>query len=203
MSTMRSRAALASLLAPPLVLAGCATATEVFSPATPAGSSRAAAAAVTHSGDTSRDGRTWPVLRVVDGDTVHVRYRGRDITIRIIGIDTAETVSPTVPDECGGPAASRMAHRILDGQRVRVIFDPSQGRHDKYGRTLAYLEVPGVGDYGQAMIRKGLAAEYTYDTPYARRATYQRAQDAARAAQRGTWGHCGGFDTPLHSSTGH
>lgn len=148
-----------------------------------------------------QQGQLSPVLRVVDGDTVHVAYHGRDVSVRVIGIDTPETVSPSVPDECGGKAASAVAHRLLDGRNVRLVFDPSQGRLDKYGRILAYLERPGLGDYGKTMIRKGLAAEYTYDTAYRRQASYQAAEAVARAVGRQTWGRCGGFDTPLPKPT--
>jgi micrococcal nuclease len=140
--------------------------------------------------------RRYPVLDVIDGDTVKVGYRG-GTTIRIIGIDTPETVSPSTPDECFGAAASAAANRMLRGRRVALEFDPSQGRRDKYGRTLAYLRIPGTGDFGLAMIRRGFAAEYTYDTAYRHQARYRAAEARARAAGRGLWGKCGGPDVPL------
>ncbi len=139
------------------------------------------------------------VLAVIDGDTVDVDYHG--ITrIRIIGIDTPETVSPSVPDECGGPAASRVAHELLDGKRVTLTFDPSQGRRDRYGRLLAYVGVPGTGDFGLTMIKRGRAAEYTYDTAYRNQSRYQAAEGNARALDKNMWGDCGGPDKPLHKS---
>lgn len=140
--------------------------------------------------------RLYPVLRVVDGDTVEVGYKG-GVSVRIIGIDTPETVHPSVPDECWGPTASDAASRLLTGKRVQLVFDPSQGRTDAYDRTLAYVQVPGIGDFGLAMIRRGHAAEYTYDTAYAHQGRYQAAESRARAAGRGLWGKCGGTDVPL------
>ena len=136
------------------------------------------------------------MIRVVDGDTVHVAYRG-DSSVRLIGIDTPETVDPRKPVECGGPAASSEAHKLLDGKVVRLVFDSTQGRLDKYGRTLAYIEVPGVGDYGQYMVQHGYAFEYTYDLPYRRRGQYLAAQSYAKAHDLGVWGHCGGVLRPL------
>ena len=144
--------------------------------------------------------RTSPryrVLDVVDGDTVKVAYRGSEISVRIIGIDTPETVHPSEPVECGGPQATAAATRLLTGKRVRLVFDPSQGRTDAYGRTLAYLDVPALGDFGLAMINRGKAAEYTYDTSYAHQARYLAAQSTAQAHKRGIWSKCGGVDTPL------
>jgi len=41
--------------------------------------------------------RRYTVLRVIDGDTVEVAYQG-GMSVRIIGIDTPETVSPSVPE---------------------------------------------------------------------------------------------------------
>jgi micrococcal nuclease len=157
---------------------------------------RSAAAARARAGGT---GRMHRVLRVVDGDTVEVAYRGSAVSVRVIGIDTPETVHPSEPVECGGPQASAMATRLLTGKQVRLVFDPSQGRTDYYGRTLAYLEAPGVGDFGLAMIRAGRAAEYTYDTAYARQSSYLAAQRHAQAHHRGVWDRCGGVDTPLRS----
>jgi endonuclease YncB( thermonuclease family) len=144
--------------------------------------------------------RRFLVLDVIDGDTVEVAYRG-GVSVRVIGIDTPETVDPNEPVECGGPEASATAERLLNGKRVRLVFDPSQGRTDSYGRTLAYLGVPNVGDFGLAMIKRGRAAEYTYDTAYQRQARYLAAETLARQADRGLWGRCGGVDVPLHRPT--
>ena len=144
-----------------------------------------------------RLGARHRVLDVVDGDTVKVAYRGAEVSVRVIGIDTPETVHPSEPVECGGPQASAAAVRLLTGKRVRLVFDPSQGRTDAYGRTLAYLQSPGIGDFGLAMIRQGRAAEYTYESAYARQARYQTAQSTAQGTGRGIWNRCGGVDTAL------
>lgn len=145
-------------------------------------------------------GKTYRVTEVVDGDTVHLAKPG-ETSVRIIGIDTPETVDPSTPIECGGPAASATAERLLAGELVRLVYDPSQGRHDSYGRVLGYLEVPGVGDFGRRMITRGLASEYTYDTAYQRRPQYLAAQRHAQGAGRGVWDRCGGVDTPLEPPT--
>lgn len=145
-------------------------------------------------------GKTYLVTEVVDGDTVHLDKPG-ETSVRIIGIETPETVHPSEPVECGGPAASKAAERLLAGKRVRLVYDPSQGRTDYYGRVLGYLDVPGLGDYGLRMINRGFAAEYTYDTAYRRQAQYRAAEQRAQNANRGVWGRCGGVDTPLEQPT--
>ncbi len=111
--------------------------------------------------------RYYAVTEVVDGDTVKVARHG-ETSIRIIGIDTPETVHPTEPVECGGPRASQLATHLLTGKQVRLVFDPSQGRIDAYGRTLAYLQVRGGPyDFGLAMIQRGrrLSTPMTPPTP--------------------------------------
>jgi micrococcal nuclease len=130
------------------------------------------------------------VTRVVDGDTVHVRPAGggRDIDVRVLGIDTPETVDPRKPVECGGPAASAWAEQLLTGTALHLRRDRTQSGTDKYGRTLAYLTLPDGKDYSILAARKGFAKAYTYDEPVAEAPEIRSAQATARAAGRGLWG---------------
>jgi micrococcal nuclease len=131
------------------------------------------------------------VVRVVDGDTIKV---SNGDTLRLIGMDTPETVDPRKPVQCFGVAASRRAHALLDGQSVSLEYDPSQGRLDKYGRTLAYVWMADGQLFNELMIREGYAHEYTYNTPYKYQARFRAAEAAARQAARGLWSSstCGG-----------
>jgi micrococcal nuclease len=128
------------------------------------------------------------VTRVVDGDTAHVRFHGRDVTIRFIGVDTPETVAPGQPVECYGPEASRFATGALTGKRVRLEFDVE--RTDPYGRTLAYLWMPDGSMFNETLVRDGFATVATYppDTRYVHR--FEEAQRNAMASSRGLWGTC-------------
>jgi micrococcal nuclease len=128
------------------------------------------------------------VTRVVDGDTAHVLFHGKDVTIRFIGVDTPETVAPGQPIECYGPESSRFTTQQLTGQRVRLEFDVD--RIDPYGRTLAYLWMPDGSMFNQTLVQRGFATVATYppDTRYVAR--FATAQRAAKAADRGLWGAC-------------
>lgn len=117
------------------------------------------------------------VTRVVDGDTLHVDVRGRDVTVRLIGIDTPE-VSPA---ECGADQATRLLEELADGRRVRLVGDPSQDERDRYGRRLAYVLADGV-DVGEVLVRRGWARVYVFDRPFARLSRYRKA--ARRAPER-------------------
>lgn len=138
------------------------------------------------------------VQRVVDGDTLKVRLRdGRRRTVRVIGINTPETKRPDHPIECGGPQASAaMAHLVLSGtgkraqgRDVELVGDPTQDPQDRFGRTLAYVDLEGR-DVGEALVAAGWARAVAYDGHYQRQARYERAQASARRARRGVWGLC-------------
>ncbi|WHP16579.1 thermonuclease family protein [Cellulomonas sp. ES6] len=126
------------------------------------------------------------VVRVVDGDTIVVEQGGDDVRVRLLGIDTPETVKPDSPVECFGPEASARATELLDGQTVRLEYDPSQDAVDAYGRTLAYV---WLGDVmvNQTLVAEGYAREYTYSTPGVHQAALATAQDDAKAHERGLW----------------
>ena len=139
--------------------------------------------------------RGVPVTRVVDGDTLHVDLDGRDTTVRLVGINTPETVKPDSPVECYGPEASDYAKQALTGQTVTLEYDPSQGRTDRYGRTLAYvwIEVPGGGLdlFNLDAVEAGVAEERQYGpTPFAWKELFRSAEHAAQAARAGMWGAC-------------
>lgn len=132
------------------------------------------------------------VERVVDGDTVKVVLGATNETIRIIGIDTPETVHPSKPVECFGLEASSRLKELLDGRPIRLQSNPAEDR-DRYGRLLRYLELDGE-DIGARMIRDGYAYSYK-QYPHARLAEYNRLEQEARNAKRGLWAACATVDT--------
>jgi micrococcal nuclease len=127
------------------------------------------------------------VERVVDGDTIEARIDSEVEDVRLIGIDTPETVKPGSPVECFGPRASRFAHRLLEGRPVRLVFDAE--RRDAYGRLLAYAYL-GPTFVNALIVRRGLARTLTIP-PNDRYAPLLRTLEleAARAG-RGLWGAC-------------
>jgi len=127
------------------------------------------------------------VIEVVDGDTLTVRRAGVAVTVRLLGIDTPETVHPTRPVECFGPEAAARAAELLGGQRVWLEPDPAQQTVDGYGRELAYVWLPGGQLVNLQLIEEGYAREYTYDRRYRNQGTFRAAQAAAENAGRGLW----------------
>lgn len=132
----------------------------------------------------------------MDGDTVRVLVDGQreDISVRLIGIDTPETVAPGRPVECFGPEASAFAEQVLDGARVLLEFDPTQGETDRYDRTLAYVWVVSpsgeVRLFNLAAVAGGYAREAQYADPYAWQPEFIAAQTIAQQQGAGQWSAC-------------
>lgn len=132
-------------------------------------------------------GRPAFVTRVIDGDTIEVRFRGGIVDVRLIGIDTPETVHPTEPVECFGPAASQFTEREVEGEQVRLEFDVK--RFDRYGRTLAYVWIDGVL-FNERLVARGFAQVSTYPPNVKYVDRFLEAQREARRHDRGLWGGC-------------
>jgi len=127
------------------------------------------------------------VSRVIDGDTIEVQLRGRTEDIRLIGIDTPETVHPTVGVECFGPQASDFTKDRLEGKRVRLEYDVE--RRDRYGRLLAYVWIDGVM-FNKTLVAQGFASVSTYPPNVRYVDRFLAAQRAARSSNKGYWAGC-------------
>ena len=130
---------------------------------------------------------TAVVTRVVDGDTIEARIDGEVEDVRLIGVDTPETVKPGEPVQCFGPRASRFSKQQLTGQRVRLVFGVE--RRDVYGRLLAYLYLGGRF-YNPVLIRRGLARTLTIPPNDRFAPRLEQLELAAGRAGRGLWGAC-------------
>ena len=130
---------------------------------------------------------TAPVIRVVDGDTIEVRLDGRAEDVRLIGVDTPETVKPDTPVQCFGPRASHFTKRSLTGKRVRLVFGVE--RRDIYGRLLAYVYLDGRF-FNPTLVRRGLARSLTIPPNDRFAPLFRRLELAAARAGRGLWSTC-------------
>ena len=129
----------------------------------------------------------FSVVSVVDGDTIKIDLNGTTITLRLIGIDTPETVDPRKTVQCFGAEASNKAKELLSGRKVRIEKDSTQGELDKYERLLAYVYRQDGLFYNEYMVKQGYAHEYTYDTPYKYQAQFKADEKYARENQLGLW----------------
>lgn len=127
------------------------------------------------------------VTRVVDGDTFEALLRGDILDVRMIGIDTPETVHPELPVECFGPEASAFTERRLAGERIGLEFDVE--RIDQFGRTLAYVWVGGRL-FNEDIVRQGYATVTTFPPNVAHVERFVEAERKARRDGLGLWSAC-------------
>ena len=145
----------------------------------------------------SKPAGTATVVRPVDGDTVVVDIDGREEPVRLIGIDTPESVAEDRPVECYGPEAKqRTAELVPPGTVVRLERDVEA--RDRYDRLLAYV-IRDADDVlvNLLLVEEGYAESMSYPPNTARQAELDAAEAAARGARRGLWAACGGTDVPL------
>ncbi len=127
------------------------------------------------------------IVKVVDGDTIDVQLNGQTVRLRLIGINTPESVDPRRPVECFGKQASDRAKQLLTGQTVLLENDPSQQDRDQYDRLLRYVWFPDGRFFNFEMVVQGYAYEYTYNVPYKYQSAFKKAQRYAERQQLGLW----------------
>jgi micrococcal nuclease len=179
---------LLALLALGLALAACTRAVKSFEDQLAADPSRSLPAHVAL--DTT-------LVRVVDGDTLVAAVEGHDERVRLIGIDTPETVSPSKPVQCYGKQASDHLKGLLPkGTPIRLVTDADT--HDVYGRLLAYVYRRADGLFvNLELARDGFASLLTYPPNVAHQPQFSAAVDGAHRRRLGLWGTCGGPGVPL------
>ena len=142
------------------------------------------------------------VVRVVDGDTVIVAIGGAEESVRLICIDTPESVARDRPNECYGAEAShRLGELLPPGTAVDLTRDVEP--RDVYDRLLAYVQRSSDGLFvNAAQVGDGFAIARDFPPNTTHRDEFERAVRAARAASHGQWAACGGADVPLAAAAG-
>jgi micrococcal nuclease len=124
------------------------------------------------------------VVRVVDGDTIHVRIGARLEKVRYIGVNSPELHHPTKGEEPGGREAAAVNGQIAAGKRVRLELDVQE--RDRYGRLLAYVWV-GKVMVNAELVRRGYAQVMTVPPNVRYQDLFLKLQRDARQAGRGLW----------------
>ena len=131
--------------------------------------------------------KLYEVVRVVDGDTFIVIFNGKDERVRLIGIDTPESVHPNEEKNTEfGEEVSKFSKQMLTGKQVGLEFDVQQ--RDKYGRLLAYAYVDGQM-YNKMLLEKGYAKIATYPPNVKYVDDFTNIQKQARQNKVGLWSY--------------
>ncbi len=144
---------------------------------------------------------TWilyDVISVVDGDTIKIDINWKTETIRILWIDTPEKFATrTWYKECYGEEASDYAKKLLTWKKVRIEFDDTQDRNDKYWRVLAHIFLEDGSYYEELAIMSGFGFRYIYKKPTKYDNRLFKAEEDAKLGNLGVWDKCQGKRIPL------
>ena len=140
---------------------------------------------------------------MVDGDTIVVNLEsGKEVKVRLIGVDTPETVHPRKPVECYGPEASAFLKELLPPGTTVFLTHEEGNKFDHYGRLIAYVVTVTVETDLETetttliasmvnirLILEGYARAYT-KYPFELRDMFEAAERQAREEGRGLWSAC-------------
>ena len=157
------------------------------------GGTRQVLPAVAGEQDTTSDARRYharafKVVNIVDGDTLDIDASEGARThtrIRLWGIDTPETRA-----DDGvmfyGPEATQAAKDLADGRTVTIYLDIDNRSRDKYGRLLAYVQLPDGRFLNEVLLSEGFAyADLRFAHSLNNR--YKQLEGAARSGRKGLW----------------
>jgi micrococcal nuclease len=142
---------------------------------------------------------TTTVLSVVDGDTLKIKYEGREENIRLIGIDAPES-KPNEKAKHGaqrsgkdlktiiamGKEAARYVKTLLKpGDEVEIELDVQT--RDRYGRLLGYVYLSNGKMLNEEIAKAGYANPMTIPPNVKYQERFLKAYREARDNQRGLW----------------
>ena len=144
-----------------------------------------------------RPGDQAVVVRVVDGDTLDVELQGATVRVRLLGIDTPETVDETRPVQCYGPeATARLVELLPRGAVVRLERD--REARDRFGRLLVYVYRVDDGLFvNAALIEGGFATTLSIAPNTLRSREFELLRQQSQRERRGLWGACPAFGAPV------
>ena len=129
------------------------------------------------------------IVSVVDGDTIVLKVQSQTETVRLLGIDTPETVHPSKPIECFGPEASAFAKATLvKGSTVKLLRDVEP--RDRYQRLLVYLFLADGTLFNQLLIDRGFARTLSIEPNTAFASQFAWHESNAKNRRVGLWQSC-------------
>lgn len=139
-----------------------------------------------------KDKQVVTVTKVVDGDTIEVTG---GLKVRLIGIDTPETVDPRRGVQCFGKEASNRTKELLLNQQIVMVKDISET--DKYGRLLRYIFLAKDNTFiNEQLVREGFAHASSYPPDIQFQTLFKAAEKDASESNRGFWGDATCAPTP-------
>lgn len=127
----------------------------------------------------------YKVVKVVDGDTIAVDFNGKEERVRLIGVDTPESVHPDAAKNVEeGKIASNFTKAKLEGKEIALEFDVQE--RDKYSRLLAYVWFGGEM-FNKTLLKEGYAQIATFPPNVKYVDDFTKIQEEARKNNKGLW----------------
>ena len=114
-----------------------------------------------------------------------MKSNGEQIKVRLIGVDTPETVKPNTPVQPYGKEASNYSKQHLNNKDVYLEYDKE--KEDRYGRTLAYVWLDEKTMYNEELVKKGLAREKYFSPNGKYRSTFEKDEQQAKKDKVNLW----------------
>ena len=134
---------------------------------------------------TENQNNLYEVVRVVDGDTVILNIDGQRTRVRLIGIDTPESVAEDKSRNVKeGKIASEYTKNLHEKEKVRVEFD--EEKQDVYERKLGYLFLNDEF-INEKLLKEGMAKLYTKTTNQKYSERLKKAEQYAKDNKKGFW----------------
>ena len=125
--------------------------------------------------------------KCIDGDTINVRINGEKKRVRLLAIDTPESVTPDKPVEAYGKEASNYTCNLVkNANKIEIEYDINSDKEDKFGRILAYVYVDGKM-IQEELLKNGLAkVAYLYSN-YQYTEQFKELEKVAKEQKLGLW----------------
>lgn len=143
----------------------------------------------------------YVVTRVVDWDTIEISSGGKTEKIRLIWIDTPETVDTSKPIQCFGEEASKKATELLLNKKISIVNDDTQNDKDIYDRLLRYVYTEDWTFINEQLVKNWYAMEYTYKTAYKYQTKFKTAEQNARENKLWLWADNACWNTDTSTNT--
>ncbi|WP_299514950.1 thermonuclease family protein [uncultured Rummeliibacillus sp.] len=126
------------------------------------------------------------LTETVDGDTIKVRYKGKEETVRYLLVDTPESKKTGTCVQPYAKSAYTKNKQLVNSGKLSLEFE-SSAKRDKYGRLLAYVYVDGKS-VQESLLKGGYArVAYIYDPPYKHLSQYQKDENIAKNKDLNIW----------------
>lgn len=125
------------------------------------------------------------VEKVVDGDTFHIKYKNQEYKVRMLDIDTPESVKSGVDAQPYAIEASDFTKATLKDKNVKLVFE--KDTTDKYGRLLAHIILKDGTYYNAMMVQNGYAISVFYNPNTLFKEYFTELQNKAIDNKSGFW----------------